>query len=185
MRQDSGRLWVLVGLSFAYGVFHAAGPGHGKAVISSYMLANEVALRAWRHALLRLRLPAGADRHPRHDAGVSGAARHRDLDDRRRPGSWKSRATCSSLCSAHGCSGKKAWPRLLGCSASPRPTACRRRSAIRASTAIRRACGSHAARRIAAEAHRTHLDHAHRLGITTTIITGMPRPFLRATMARA
>lgn len=45
MREDGGRLWVLVGLSFAYGVFHAAGPGHGKAVISSYMLANEVALR--------------------------------------------------------------------------------------------------------------------------------------------
>ncbi|MBS3650372.1 nickel/cobalt transporter [Pseudaminobacter sp. 19-2017] len=45
MRQDGGKLWVLVGLSFAYGVFHAAGPGHGKAVISSYMLANEVALR--------------------------------------------------------------------------------------------------------------------------------------------
>ena len=45
MRDDSGRIWTLVGLSFAYGVFHAAGPGHGKAVISSYMLANEVALR--------------------------------------------------------------------------------------------------------------------------------------------
>jgi ABC-type nickel/cobalt efflux system permease component RcnA len=45
MRQDGGQLWILVGLSFAYGVFHAAGPGHGKAVISSYMLANEVALR--------------------------------------------------------------------------------------------------------------------------------------------
>ncbi|WP_127600305.1 nickel/cobalt transporter [Nitratireductor alexandrii] len=45
MREDSGKLWLLVGLSFAYGIFHAAGPGHGKAVISSYMLANEVALK--------------------------------------------------------------------------------------------------------------------------------------------
>ena len=45
MREDGSRLWMLVGLSFLYGVFHAAGPGHGKAVISSYMLANEVALR--------------------------------------------------------------------------------------------------------------------------------------------
>jgi nickel/cobalt exporter len=45
MRQDGSQLWVLVSLSFVYGVFHAAGPGHGKAVISSYMLANEVALR--------------------------------------------------------------------------------------------------------------------------------------------
>ena len=45
MRDGGGGLWLLVGLSFAYGIFHAAGPGHGKAVISSYMLANEVALR--------------------------------------------------------------------------------------------------------------------------------------------
>jgi len=45
MREDGGQVWLLVGLSFAYGIFHAAGPGHGKAVISSYMLANEVALR--------------------------------------------------------------------------------------------------------------------------------------------
>lgn len=45
MRGDPAAAWLLVGLSFAYGVFHAAGPGHGKAVISSYMLANEVALR--------------------------------------------------------------------------------------------------------------------------------------------
>jgi nickel/cobalt transporter (NicO) family protein len=45
MRDDGGAAWLLIGLSFAYGVFHAAGPGHGKAVISSYMIANEVALR--------------------------------------------------------------------------------------------------------------------------------------------
>ncbi len=45
MRDGNGGAWLLAGLSFAYGVFHAAGPGHGKAVISSYMLANEVALR--------------------------------------------------------------------------------------------------------------------------------------------
>ena len=45
IRDGGGGLWMLVGLSFAYGVFHAAGPGHGKAVISSYMLANEVTLK--------------------------------------------------------------------------------------------------------------------------------------------
>jgi len=45
MRQNPWALSGLVGLSFAYGVFHAAGPGHGKAVISSYMIANEIALK--------------------------------------------------------------------------------------------------------------------------------------------
>jgi len=45
IRSGEGGFWLLVGLSFLYGVLHAAGPGHGKAVISSYMLANEVQLR--------------------------------------------------------------------------------------------------------------------------------------------
>jgi nickel/cobalt transporter (NicO) family protein len=45
MRDEGAMPWLLIGLSFAYGVLHAAGPGHGKAVISSYMLANETTLR--------------------------------------------------------------------------------------------------------------------------------------------
>ena len=45
MRTNPWELATLIGLSFAYGVFHAAGPGHGKAVISSYMIANETELK--------------------------------------------------------------------------------------------------------------------------------------------
>ncbi|PST18746.1 delayed-early response protein/equilibrative nucleoside transporter [Mesorhizobium plurifarium] len=45
MRENPWQLWSLIGLSFTYGVFHAAGPGHGKAVISSYMIANETELK--------------------------------------------------------------------------------------------------------------------------------------------
>lgn len=33
--------WVALGLAFLYGVLHAAGPGHGKAVVVSYFLARE------------------------------------------------------------------------------------------------------------------------------------------------
>ena len=53
----TGDPWVatalLAALSFAYGILHAAGPGHGKAIISSYVLANERTVRRRWHAAVQ------------------------------------------------------------------------------------------------------------------------------------
>ena len=100
------------------------------------------------HALLRLGLPAGADRDRRHDAGVPGAARHLGLDDRRDlvPRSGE-------LCADHAlrrlaavAEGRAA--AASACSAPTRPTACRPRTRIRmAMHGHRRACAQPCAHR--------------------------------------
>lgn len=45
LRTDPAAGWMLVGLSFLYGVLHAAGPGHGKVVITSYLVATRQTMR--------------------------------------------------------------------------------------------------------------------------------------------
>ncbi|MHB1218224.1 MAG: nickel/cobalt transporter [Alphaproteobacteria bacterium] len=70
--------WVALGLAFLYGVLHAAGPGHGKAVVVSYFLAREArvgrglrmgALIAFFHVISAIVIVSLADLLLRHSFG--------------------------------------------------------------------------------------------------------------------
>ena len=89
-KADGTAAWGLMGISFAYGIFHAAGPGHGKAVISSYLVANN---ETWRRGIalsfasaVLQSFTAIADRRHRRGAARRHRARHGQRGARDRDG---------------------------------------------------------------------------------------------------
>ncbi|WP_291691855.1 nickel/cobalt transporter [Bradyrhizobium sp.] len=55
-KDDGSAMLGLFGISFLYGILHAVGPGHSKAVISSYLVANE---ETWRRGVVLSFVSAG------------------------------------------------------------------------------------------------------------------------------
>jgi nickel/cobalt transporter (NicO) family protein len=41
----SGAFWSYLGMAFIYGVIHALGPGHGKAIVSAFFISRKASLR--------------------------------------------------------------------------------------------------------------------------------------------
>ena len=88
LKADGAALWSLIALGFAYGVFHAAGPGHGKAVIAAYLVSSERALAKGLGMSLAAALAAGRRcggpcRHRCSNGARNGRHHERDHPDDR------------------------------------------------------------------------------------------------------
>ena len=88
--KEGGAFWWLGGISFLYGIVHAAGPGHGKVVISSYLAGERAERAARRPDRLRRGVRTGGGRG-RSDRGAGGAAQYDQHRHHRRGQSLRGR----------------------------------------------------------------------------------------------
>lgn len=81
LKRDPLGAWLLLALSFAYGVFHAVGPGHGKAVITSYLLASGETVRRGVPHLVRRGAGASYECDPFRGGGCHRSSPDCDCND--------------------------------------------------------------------------------------------------------